>query len=214
VSAVLTHRMAAPPGASDGATVLVLLHGRGADESDLLPLGRALGEDVVVVCPRAPFDAAPWGYGPGYAWYRYLGDDRPEPESFTASADALAAFLEALRGELPLRPGKLLLGGFSQGGTTALGTTLARGLRVDGVVVLSGFLPSHPEVDAARAKGLPVFWGHGTHDPAIPHTLGERGRARLLEAGAAVEAHDYRMGHAIHPDEVDDLRRWAGSVGG
>jgi phospholipase/carboxylesterase len=211
---MLSHRLDTPPGVADGATVLVLLHGRGADESDLLPLGRHLGEGVVVACPRAPFDAAPWGYGPGFAWYRYLGDDRPEPESFTASADALKEFLAALPALLPVRPGRLLVGGFSQGGTTALGTTLARGLEVDGVIVMSGFLPSHPEVDPSRARGLPVFWGHGTQDPAIPHALGARGRTLLQARGALLEARDYRMGHAIHPDELADLRAWMEMIGG
>jgi phospholipase/carboxylesterase len=190
----------------------VLLHGRGADEHDLLPLRAELGEDAIVVCPRAPFDAAPWGYGPGYAWYRYLGDDRPEPASFTQSVEALADFLRSLPDQLPVAPCALLVGGFSQGGTTALGTVLASGVEVDGVIVLSGFLPSHPQVDAARARGLRVFWGHGTHDPAIPHALGERGRARLRAAGAALEARDYAMGHAVHPDELRDLREWSANV--
>jgi phospholipase/carboxylesterase len=210
----LAHLTALPDEPREGAPLFVLLHGRGADEHDLLPLRAELGEGAMVVCPRAPFDAAPWGYGPGYAWYRYLGDDRPEPESFARSAEALAAFLQTLPEQLPVAPGALLVGGFSQGGTTALGTVLATDVEVGGVIVLSGFLPAHPRVDADGARDLPVFWGHGTHDPAIPHALGERGRARLRKAGAALEARDYPMGHALHPDELRHLREWAAALAG
>lgn len=210
---MLTHRISTPDRPRDGAPLFVLLHGRGADEHDLLPLRRELGDDAIVVCPRAPFDAAPWGYGPGFAWYRYLGEDRPEAASFSHSADLLAGFLRELPDLLPVRPGALLVGGFSQGGTTALGTALAREVAADGIIVLSGFLPAHPEVDPERARGMELFWGHGTHDPAIPHQLGERGRAVLRAAGAKLQAHDYPMGHALHPGELADLRAWAARVG-
>jgi phospholipase/carboxylesterase len=76
---MLEHELHLPGGARDGAPLLVLLHGRGADRFDLLELGPLLAPGAVVVTPQAPFPGLPWGYGPGWAWYRFLGRDRPEP---------------------------------------------------------------------------------------------------------------------------------------
>jgi phospholipase/carboxylesterase len=199
-----------PAGAADGATLLVLLHGRGADRFDLLGLAPHLAPDAVVVTPQAPFPGAPWGYGPGWAWYRYLERDLPEPESFSRGQAAFDAFLAELPDRLPLRTGPVVLGGFSQGGTMSVACALRNPGRYPLVMCFSGFLADHPEVRATpeTVAGTRFFWGHGTMDPAIPHALGVEGRAKLVAAGAQVEARDYPMGHGISPDEVRDARAW------
>ena len=74
---------------ADTAPLIVLLHGRGANRFDLLSLADHMPAHAQVVFPEAPFAAAPWGYGPGSAWYRFLGRNRPEPDSFSRSLDAL-----------------------------------------------------------------------------------------------------------------------------
>jgi phospholipase/carboxylesterase len=211
----------APDGAEDGAPVVVLLHGRGASKEDLRVLRPHLPPGVVAVFPQAPFEAAPWGYGPGWAWYRYLGEDRPEPESFAASLDALEAWLAALPQALPVSPGPIALGGFSQGGTLSVAYALTHPGRIAAVLNFSGFLASHPRVRVApdTVAGTRFFWGHGTRDPNIPFALAERGRALLLSAGAALEARDYPIGHWIDPAELQDAMRWleavlAGAAGG
>lgn len=201
-----------PAGAQDGTPLLVLLHGRGADERDLLPLASHFPPQFAVVTPRAPFPAAPWGYGPGWAWYRFLGDTAPEATSFTASLAAIGELLDALPELLGFAPGETVLGGFSQGGTTALGYALAAASPaaspVARVVVLSGFLPEAPAVELAQAARLQVFWGHGQHDGSIPFAWGEAGRAALRGAGARVTARDYPMGHGVSPAELRDLAAW------
>ena len=201
--------VAAPP----RSPVLVLMHGRGADPSDLAPLRRWFPDDVAIVLARAPFEAARWGYGPGWAWYLYEGEDRPEAESFRRSQQELQALVEGLDDVLGADPGPLFLGGFSQGGTMSLGYALRRPGEVAGVVNFSGFVPSHPDVPVAPVPGgPPVFWGHGTADPAIPFDMARRGRDRLRAAGLDVEARDYPMGHGISPDELRDVARWMGGV--
>src|SRR5690606_8620097 len=129
-----------------GARVLVLLHGRGSDERDLMGLRPHLPPELVLVSPRAPFPGAPWGYGPGWAWYRFLGEDRPEPESFERSQEALGELLDALPARLALTPGEVLAGDFSQGGTMALAFALREPGRLAGVMNFSGFLADHPSV--------------------------------------------------------------------
>jgi phospholipase/carboxylesterase len=202
--------VAVPEGAGDGAPLVVLLHGRGADRFDLAGLAPHLAPGAVVVTPQAPFPGAPWGYGPGWAWYRYLADDRPEPESFSRGQAALDAFLETLPGALPVRTGPVVLGGFSQGGTMSIACALRHPGRYPRVMCFSGFLADHPEVEATpeTVAGTRFFWGHGTEDPAIPFSLALKGRATLERAGAALDAFDYPIGHGISPDELRDARAW------
>ncbi|MEX0893185.1 MAG: alpha/beta fold hydrolase [Gemmatimonadota bacterium] len=200
-----------------GAPVLVLLHGRGADRHDLMGLVPYLPKEWSVLAPDAPHAGAPWGYGPGRAWYRFLGGRAPEPEGFRESLLALSGFLKAARAETA---GPVVLGGFSQGGTVSLAYALAHAggqlpagaPSVDAVAVLSGFLAEHPDVPAGN-PGVPVFWGHGRQDPAIPLDWGEAGRAVLLEAGVQLTDHDYDIGHWIDGQEMADLVAWVERLG-
>jgi phospholipase/carboxylesterase len=208
--AVLAHELHVPAGATAGVPVVVLLHGRGAGRQDLFGLQRQLPQEWAVLAPDAPFPAAPWGYGPGRAWYQYLGRNRPEPDSFSGSLAALDTLLDALPSLLGHAPGPVALGGFSQGGTMSVGHALTRPGRVAHVLNFSGFLADHPQVAATpdTVAGTRFFWGHGLSDPAIPHALGVEGRAALAQAGAELEARDYPIGHWIDPQELTDAVSW------
>jgi phospholipase/carboxylesterase len=207
---MLKYEQVVPEGVRDGAPLVVLLHGRGTDRFDLLGLAPHVAPDAVVVTAEAPHPGLAWGYGPGWAWYRFLGGSAPEPESFEASQQALAQFLAELPGLLPVRTGPLVLGGFSQGGTMSLGYALRNPGAAPLVLCLSGFLPQHPTVRATpeSVRGTRFFWGHGTMDPAIPFAMGQDGRAALRAAGAELEARDYPIPHSISADEASDIRAW------
>jgi phospholipase/carboxylesterase len=195
----------------DGALVAVLLHGRGADRHDLKGLLPLLPEGTVLVTPEAPHPGGPWNYGPGWAWYRYVREDRVVPDTLATSLERLRAFLGELPEKLPVTPGHVLLGGFSQGGTTSLAYALTHPGAVDAVAVFSGFLVDSSEVVPVRGDALaetPVFWGHGLLDPAIPFALGQRGRERLRGVGVEPAVGDYQMGHAISEKELADLVDW------
>lgn len=199
-----------PADAGERGPVLVLLHGRGSDMADLQGLAQLLPARGTLVTPQAPHPGAPWGYGPGWAWYRYLGEGLAEAESLAKSLTTLDAFLRDLARSLGFQPDPLVLGGFSQGGTTSLAYALEYPGSVAGVVVLSGFL--------AKREGLgigpgafgetPIFWAHGTHDPAVPYSLALEGRERIRTAGGRLEARDYPIGHWVIPEEMSDLRIW------
>lgn len=187
-----------------GPTVAVLLHGRGSDEKDLQGLAPMLPEHWILVTPRAPNAAASWGYGPGWAWYRYEAEDRVVTDTLARSLDALDEFLADLPARLGLSPRRIVMGGFSQGGTMSLAYALTRPDAVSAAINFSGFLAA--SVDLRNAPAAPViFWGHGRHDPNIPFALAERGRERLAAAGAPrVVPRDYEIGHWIVPEEVAD----------
>ena len=202
-----------PERAADGVPLLVLLHGRGSHRGDLQALRPGIPAGWGLVTPQGPHPGHPWGYGPGWAWYRYLAEDRVDEASLRQGLDALTEFLDALPTLLGVRPGRLMLGGFSQGGTTALACSLRDPARAEATLVFSGFLIDSPLVPPeAAAAGRPrIFWGHGRRDPAIPFELAEKGRKRLREAGATLTAKDYEIGHWIAPEEIADAVAFLGS---
>jgi len=213
--AALDFAKAVPDGAGPTTTVAVLLHGRGSDMRDLQGLRPHLPGDWALVTPQAPFVGAAWGYGPGWAWYRYLEEDRVVPETLEESLTRLDGFLSGLPELLGFEVGRVVLGGFSQGGTTALSHALSRPGSVSAVLVFSGFLPDSVSVHetGGTPPRTPIFWGHGQGDPAIPITLATRGRNRLERAGASLVARDYRIGHWIDAEEIQDAVRWVRELG-
>jgi phospholipase/carboxylesterase len=206
IQAALDYLLHLPPAAGDGGTVAVLLHGRGSDKGDLQGLQPLLPEAWAVVTPAAPFPAGAWGYGSGSAWYRYEGEDRVVEETLGESLSKLDQFLGELPQVLGFRPGRVLLGGFSQGGTVSLAYALSRPESVEAVLNFSGFLVASAELDERgdAPPSTPIFWGHGTGDPAIPMALAEKGRNRLRRAGATLVARDYPIGHWIAAEEVEE----------
>jgi len=210
----LAYELGLPASPRDGAPVAVLLHGRGSNRGDLQGLRPGLPEGTMVVTPEAPHPGGPWGYGPGWAWYRYVAEDRVVEDTLVESLAALDGFLAGVEELLPVRPGPLFLGGFSQGGTTSLAYALTRPGRVAGVLNFSGFLVDTPAVPVTpeSAGSAPVFWGHGTGDPAIPFALGQRGRSALDAVGADLTTGDYEIGHWIDPVELGDAKSWMEGV--
>ncbi len=194
-----------------GGPLLVLLHGRGADERDLAPLGRMLAPTATVVSPRAPFPGRPWGYGPGWAWYRFIGGTTPEPESFEAGQETLATFLRDLPATLGRSASPLLVGGFSQGGTSSLAWSLRHPGSAAGILVFSGFIADHPSVrvTSETVAGTPIWWGHGTADGSVPFAHAEVGWETLKAAGAELESHPFEgMGHTIGRPAANSARQF------
>ena len=204
-----------PRDAPAGTTVVVLLHGRGSDKHDLQGLRPHLPEDWVLITPQAPFSAAEWGYGSGGAWYRYKHEDEVWVETLRDSLSRLDSFYAELPGLLGFEPGRLVMGGFSQGGTVSLAYALTRPGSVAAALNFSGFLAAAVELDetGTTPPTTPLFWGHGVGDPAIPIGLAEKGRNRLRRAGANLVARDYRIGHWIAEEEIADAVAMLGAAG-
>jgi phospholipase/carboxylesterase len=206
---LLTHRTRPAAGAPAGA--LVLLHGRGTDERDLLPLADALDPErrLVAVTPRAP-----WTFPdqPGAHWYRVRRVGFPDEETFSATYPRLAAWLDALPEALGVPWERTVLGGFSQGAAMSF----ALGLGPDrpapsGILALSGFLPAVPGYEPALygRDGFAVALGHGAADPVIPVAFARQARDRLLASAADLLYHETPgMGHTIDPAFVPELRDW------
>jgi phospholipase/carboxylesterase len=197
------------PPAGDPAGALVLLHGRGTSEHDLLPLLDALDPErrLVGVTPRAPLTLPPGGAH----WYVSVGIPRPDPQTFTETYGLVSGWLDALLAEHGLGYDRLVLGGFSQGAVMTYALGLGKGRpRPRGLIALSGFVPEVPgfELDLSEADGYPVALGHGSHDPVIGVEWGRRAREMLVDAGADVTWRESPMPHAVDPDYLNELAGW------
>jgi phospholipase/carboxylesterase len=193
-------------GEPDGA--LVLFHGRGADEHDLVPLLDLLDPErrLLGVTPRGPLTLPPGGAH----WYIVRQIGFPDPATFLPTFEQAAGWLDALAAETGITPERTVLGGFSQGAVMALALALGRGRpRYAAVVALSGFIPSVEGFELDLERDLPpVAIGHGTYDPIIDVRFGRAARATLEAAGARVVYHESPLPHAIDPRFVAGLTAW------
>jgi phospholipase/carboxylesterase len=203
----LVHRLRPPDGEPDGA--LVLLHGRGTSELDLLPLldeldpaGRLLG-----VAPRAPLTLPPGGFH----WYAVPRVGYPDPDTFRSSFRSLESWLEALPEATGVPLERTVLGGFSMGAVMsyALGLGAERPAPA-GVLALSGFIPTVEgfEADLEGRRGFRVATVHGTHDPVISVEFARDVRRRLEGAGVDLLYREFAGGHTVDPALLGELRGW------
>ena len=212
VPAPLEHLIAPPSSASESYALLVLLHGRGADAHDLLPLANELGrDDLLVVSPQAPYPL-PGPFGMGYAWYDMHDIGDPDPETFAPSLARLRQFLDAVVAGYPVDAERVFLLGFSQGAVMSLATAFTDPRRLAGVIALSGYLPEAvSRAEGGRLDNLPVFIGHGNADPLISVAEGQKARDALAAKAADVTYREYSTAHRIAPDELGDIRDWLGA---
>lgn len=184
---------------------LLLLHGRGADEADLLSLADELDPRLFVVSARAPLPL-----GPGFAWYHLADVGNPEPSSFAASLSALQRFVAELPRAYPIDPARISTLGFSQGAVMAGSLLLTRPEALAGTVMLSGYLPfdQNLPVDEAKLANRRVYVAHGTADPLIPVAWARRVRDYFSRVGADLTYREYPIAHFIGPEELRDVSGW------
>jgi phospholipase/carboxylesterase len=194
---------------------IIWLHGLGADASDFVPIVGELDlpTGARFVFPNAPLRPVTINGGLVMrAWYDIFGfgPDAPEDtEGLAASAGHIGRLIEREL-ERGLEPGRIVLAGFSQGGAVALHAGLGTPGRIGGIVGLSTYLPAPEQLAAkgALATDVPVWLGHGTHDPVIPLALAERSAQALLALGLSVEWSTYPMGHELMPAEIAAISVW------
>ncbi|HEX2703264.1 MAG TPA: phospholipase [Solirubrobacteraceae bacterium] len=194
----------------EASGLLVLHHGRGADERDLLALADVLDPQraLHVVAPRAPLRLPGLG---GYHWYAVPRVGYPDPESFRAGYAQLAAFHDGLWKRTGIAPEQTVLGGFSMGSVMSFALGLAGERPVPaGILAFSGFIPVVEgwEPDLPSRAGLRVFIAHGAADPVIGVEFGRRARETLTTGGLDVEYHESRGAHQIEPQNAEAAGEW------
>ncbi|MGK7222585.1 alpha/beta hydrolase [Kocuria flava] len=183
--------------ARPGTPLLVLLHGYGSHEQDLMGLLPGLPPEFSVVSLRAPQPVQA-----GYQWFPLSGELGFSAEAVVEAVLPVAAWLRERAAE---HPSTTLLG-FSQG--MAMATSLARHMpgEIAAVVGLSGFVVpgEHPAFDDARLRErpLPLFWGRDPQDPVIPPALVDATAEWALEHADAMKVQYTGIGHGIGPQEL------------
>jgi phospholipase/carboxylesterase len=216
---------ALPEGATPELAV-VLCHGFGAPATDLVSLApelmsveAALAERVRFVFPGAPLTLEAYGMPSGRAWFHLpeavmrgqMRDwdtyAREVPQGLPAARRAVMSVVEALATSMKLPHGRIVLGGFSQGGMVTTDVALRLEEAPGGLCILSGTLTSEPEwrKKAEARKGLPVFQAHGRYDDVLPFAGAERLRDVLTESGLAVDFHPFNGPHMIDSEEQERL---------
>ncbi len=194
-----------PGRSTSGRPIVVFLHGRGADEYDLMSLADALPQALTYVSLRGLLDFD----GSGYTWFESRGAAQPLAKSLRASIATVRHWLD--RFAAANETGPLFLLGFSAGMMMAGALILDDPARYAGAILLSGALPldSGLAAGAERLQGLPVFYGRGTFDDVIPASLVRQTQTYLsTTSGAELTARDYEHAHSISKREIDDIARW------
>jgi phospholipase/carboxylesterase len=204
----LTFRERPAAGAPEG--LLVLHHGRGADEHDLLSLGDVLDPQrrLHVATPRAPLQLPGW---PGYHWYVVPRVGYPDPDTFNAAYAELASFHDELWERTGVTPDRTVLGGFSMGSVMSYSLGLAAGRPAPaGILAFSGFVPVvegwQPQL--ADRQGTRAFIAHGRNDPIMDVDFARQARELLESGGLDVEYHESDAGHHIDPAHVPAAVDW------
>lgn len=200
--------------AAEPEGLLVLHHGRGTDERDLIGLADLLdpGGRLRVVTPRAPLTLAG---SPGYHWYIVPRVGYPDRETFEEARAALAQLHDGLWEETGVGPERTVLAGFSMGAVMSY----AMGLDADrppvaGILAFSGFVPTVESWGPSLGDRIEtrVFVSHGRNDPVIGVEFAERARGLLEAGGLDVTYRESELGHQIDPAHLREAAGWLDEI--
>ena len=211
MSSTLTSLVRKPAGTPDGPPpLLILLHGVGSNEQDLMGLAPQLDSRFLIVSARAPITL---GAG-SFAWFHVQFTPTGfiiNPAEAEASRQRILKFVDEVVAEHKADPKRVYLLGFSQGCIMSLYSALTEPEKFAGVVGMSGrLLPEALSGIAApdRLRHLQIIVVHGTEDPVIPIEYGRAIRDQLNALPIKFGYKEYRMGHYVSPESLADISRW------
>ncbi|MBI4236760.1 MAG: alpha/beta fold hydrolase [Chloroflexi bacterium] len=193
--------------------LIILLHGFGAHMYDLAQLTPAISRTgYVYACPNAPIGLDIGGGQVGFGWTPPTGFR--DPAAMQQAEDLLEVFFAEVQETYRVDANKVLLLGFSQGGSLAYRCGLTQPQTFAGVVALSTGLQDSealtPRLPLQRTQ--PLFIAHGMDDPMVPVEAAQRTRQQLEQWGYRPVYHEYPMGHEITPELINDLVPWIHQV--
>ncbi|MEI8134385.1 MAG: hypothetical protein WCH46_04795 [bacterium] len=194
--------------------VLIILHGYGADEFDLLPIAERVGAKILTISIRAPI-ALSWG---GFAWCNLSATATgftPDLKTRLESEAMLVREIPKIIKTEGADPTQTYLMGFSQGAalcyslmaSTALSES---GITVKGVMALSGYIPedAREKLSMSDLSSTSFFVSHGRFDDLISMNEMYAAKNILNNAHAKTFAKEYEIGHGLTEETVSDLRSW------
>ncbi len=190
------------PGEDDSGLTLLLLHGTGGSENDLIPLGKELAPTAAILSPRGKVSE----YGAA-RFFRRLAEGVFDHEDLVFRTHELAEFVDAASEEYGFDRGKLVAAGYSNGANIAASAILLHPGLLRAAVLLRAMVPFEPEV-TPDLSGMPVFMASGRRDQMIPPDNSQRLADILREAGADVDLRWRDTGHGLTYEEVREANGW------
>jgi phospholipase/carboxylesterase len=202
------------PPADVAEGLLVLHHGRGSNEQDLIGLADVFDPErrLHVVSPRAPLEFQGM---PGAHWYVVQRVGFPHAETFLPTLKMLNAFHDSLYERTGVGPERTILGGFSQGSVMSFATGLSGDRPAPaGILGISGFIPGADDwtPDFASRPDMPILIAHGRRDPVITFDFAEQARDLIEAAGLPLTFMPSDAGHNIDPPQVPGIVDWISST--
>jgi predicted esterase len=196
------HRFLAGGAAGLAADTLLVLHGTGGDENDLLPLARELAPGVNLLAPRGPVLERGMP-----RFFRRLGVGVFDLEDLARRTVELAAFVRAAADLYRFDARRVVALGYSNGANIAASLLLTDGAALAGAALLRAMLPFEPQ-RLPDLSGKPVYLAAGRRDPYASPAAAEALAEQLRAAGAVVELAWSDGAHGLEPDELYGLQRW------
>jgi phospholipase/carboxylesterase len=195
------HRFVPAPEGS-AARTLLLLHGTGGDENDMIPIGRKLDPLAALLSPRGnvPENGMP-------RFFRRLAEGVFDEEDVVRRAHELAEFVGAAAAQYDFDPRRVIAIGYSNGANIAAATLLLRPEVLAGAVLFRAMVPLAPAVLPNLANRRVLILS-GDHDPIVPKENATRLSAMLREAGADVIARFEQAGHALTSGDIEAAKEW------
>lgn len=208
----LTHLSHPPRAASEGkAPAILLLHGFGANDHDLMGLADYFDPRFHVISARAPITMGPNMYA--WYWIQMLpnGDFSFSPDEVQRSLALIDSFMGEVIENYDLDPDRFFLVGFSQGAIQSCATLLLTPEKVAGVVSMSGRWPGPAEAVRAadeRLAGKPVLAVHGLYDPVIPIRYARELKEKFESLPVAFTYQEFPMAHSTSMESVRLVSQW------
>jgi predicted esterase len=181
---------------------LLLLHGTGGNERDLIPLGRELDPDASLLSPRGKIleNGMP-------RFFRRLAEGVFDLEDLKTRTNELADFVAAAVRHYKLDADRVVGVGYSNGANIAASMLLLRPEIMHAAILLRAMVPLVPDKLPALSS-VHVWIGAGDQDPIIPPSEAQRLVELLRRAGAEVTIHFFNAGHGLTSDEIETAERW------
>jgi predicted esterase len=194
------HRYIAP--SKIGSPILVLLHGTGGNEQDLIPLGRELLPEAGILSIRGKVleNGMP-------RFFRRLAEGVFDQEDLKFRTGELARFLELARTQYGLADNKFIAVGYSNGANIAASLLISGFKCLQAVVLLRAMIPFQPET-TVDLRGVSIFMAAGEQDPIVPRANTEGLADIFRQAGANLVLHWHKGGHGLGQDDIDAAKLW------
>ncbi len=194
------------PGEDGSGPTLLLLHGTGGNEEDLVQLGETLAPGAAILSPRGKVSE----YG-APRFFRRLAEGVFDHEDLLFRTHELAEFVQAAAKEYGFDPSKVVAAGYSNGANVAASTILLYPGLLRAAVLFRAMVPFEPEV-TPDLSGMPVFIAAGRMDRMIPPDNTQRLADILTEAGADVDLRWRDTGHPLTYEDVAEAKAWLSDV--